>query len=61
MIGLTADYDGGEITPDGEEIDRAAWYKAEALPQVPGTVSIAGRLIEWFVRGKADIDKIMKW
>lgn len=61
MIGLTAEFDGGEITPDGEEIDRADWFGAEALPQVPGTVSIAGRLIEWFVNGKTDIDKIMKW
>jgi NAD+ diphosphatase len=61
MIGLTADYDGGEITPDGEEIDQADWYGAEELPQVPGTVSIAGRLIEWFVRGKTDIDMITKW
>lgn len=50
MIGLTAEYAGGEIAPDGEEIERAGWFGADELPDIPGTVSIAGRLIEWFTR-----------
>ena len=48
MIGLTAEYDEGEITPDGMEIDNAKWFRAEDLPSFPGNVSIAGKLIEWF-------------
>jgi NAD+ diphosphatase len=50
MIGLTAEYDEGEITPDGTEIDKAEWFKASELPNFPGTFSIAGRLIEWFAQ-----------
>ena len=50
MIGLTAEYAGGEIRPDGEEIDKAGWYGADELPNIPDNVSIAGRLIERFAQ-----------
>lgn len=50
MIGLTAEYSGGEISPDGEEIDNAGWFGPDELPNIPGSVSIAGRLIERFAR-----------
>jgi NAD+ diphosphatase len=49
MIGFTAEYDSGEIHIDGEEIVEAAWYKADALPKLPGSISIARHLIDWFV------------
>lgn len=48
MVGLTAEYAGGELKPDGVEIDEAGWFSCEQLPEVPGTFSIAGRLIQWF-------------
>jgi NAD+ diphosphatase len=48
MIGLTAEYDCGELKPDGVEIDDAGWFSREEIPEVPGTISIAGKLIEWF-------------
>ncbi|SMC72543.1 NAD(+) diphosphatase [Papillibacter cinnamivorans] len=51
MIGLTAEYDGGELKADGTELDDAGWFRADELPTVPGTVSIAGRLIRWFTDG----------
>jgi NTP pyrophosphohydrolases containing a Zn-finger, probably nucleic-acid-binding len=50
MIGLTADYAGGEVTPDGVEIDDADFFSVDALPETPGTISVAGRLIEWFIK-----------
>ena len=50
MIGLTAEYDEGKITPDGTEIDKAEWFKVEDLPNFPGNVSIAGKLIDWFAQ-----------
>ncbi len=48
MVAFTAEYAGGDITPDPSEITDAAWYSKEELPQVPGSISIAGKLIAWF-------------
>jgi NAD+ diphosphatase len=53
MIGFTAEYESGEIRIDGEEIVKAGWFKADALPKVPGKLSIAGELIDWFVKKHA--------
>jgi NAD+ diphosphatase len=49
MIGFTADHAEGEIKTDGKEIVEAGWFTAENLPQIPGKISIARRLIDWFV------------
>jgi NAD+ diphosphatase len=49
MIGFTATYAGGEITLDDSEIEDAGWFTADHLPQIPGKISIARKLIDWFV------------
>jgi NAD+ diphosphatase len=49
MIGFTAQYDSGDIRIDGEEIVEAGWYGVDGLPQIPGKISIARRLIDFFV------------
>ena len=49
MVAFTADYAGGEISVDNREIVDAAWFKTEGLPPIPGKISIARRLIDWFV------------
>jgi len=49
MVGFTAAYAGGELRIDGQEIIDAGWFDAENLPRIPGTISIARRLIDWFV------------
>lgn len=49
MIAFTAEYDFGEINIDGEEILDAGWYTVEDLPMIPGKLSIARRLIDWFI------------
>ena len=49
MIGLTADYAGGELAPEPGEIEAADWYRAGDLPQLPPRVSIARRMIDDFV------------
>ena len=49
MIGFTAQYESGDIKIDGEEIVEAGWYGASELPKIPGSVSIARRLIDSFV------------
>jgi len=49
MIGFTAKYSTGAITAsDGENID-VRWFTADSLPQLPGKLSIARQLIDWFV------------
>ena len=48
MVGFTADYDSGEIAIDGVEIKDADWFPANDLPLIPGKISIARRLIDWF-------------
>ena len=45
MVAFTAEYAGGELRPDGVEIEEAAWFDAEALPGLPPSVSISRRLI----------------
>ena len=52
MIGFTATYAGGEIVPQADEIAEAAWFsrhRPAELPQLPGKLSIARRLIDWFL------------
>jgi len=48
MFGFTAEYAGGEITPDGIEIAEAGWFGRDNLPPIPSRVSIARRLIDAF-------------
>ena len=50
MIGFTAEYESGEILVDGQEITEASWYEASNLPELPGKISIARKIIDWFVR-----------
>ncbi|MBN1567449.1 MAG: NAD(+) diphosphatase [Acidobacteria bacterium] len=53
MIGFTAQYESGEIQIDGEEIIEAGWYRADSLPSIPGKLSIARQLIDWFIKKNA--------
>ncbi|MFW1677827.1 NAD(+) diphosphatase [Pontibacter sp. JAM-7] len=48
MLGFFADYAGGEIQPDGEEIVHADWFGIDGLPVLPPKFSIARGLIEQF-------------
>jgi NAD+ diphosphatase len=45
MVAFTAEYAGSEVKPDGVEIEEAAWFDVEALPNLPSSVSISRRLI----------------
>jgi NAD+ diphosphatase len=48
MVGFTAKYAGGDIRIDPSEIVDAQWFHVDALPAVPGKISIARRMIDWF-------------
>jgi NAD+ diphosphatase len=50
MIGFTAHYASGEIVLQADEIAEANWYsRAGDLPNLPGKLSIARRLIDSFI------------
>ncbi|MBU3158556.1 NAD(+) diphosphatase [Clostridium frigoris] len=49
MIGFIAEYASGEIQVDGEEIGHANWYSSSEMPITPDSISIAKKLIDWFV------------
>ena len=50
MIGFTADYAGGELHTEPEEIEDAGWYTVDDLPPLPPKASIARAMIDDFVR-----------
>ena len=53
MIGFTAEHAEGEIKVDGVEIEDAGWFRADEIPNVPGTFSISGQLIRYFIDRKS--------
>jgi NAD+ diphosphatase len=52
MIGFTATYAGGEISIQDEEIEEAGWFTIDNLPLIPGKISIARKLIDWFLTNR---------
>jgi len=49
MVAFTAKYAGGEIRADEVEITDAGWFTADNFPLGPTKISIARKLIDWFV------------
>ncbi len=50
MIGLTAEYAGGEIKPDGVEIEHADWFTADNFPAIPDHRTIARKIIDEYAK-----------
>ena len=48
MIGFVADYAGGDVIVDNNEIESAGWFDRDHLPLLPSTMSISRALIEWW-------------
>jgi NAD+ diphosphatase len=57
MIGFTAQYASGEISLQDPEIEYAGWFTADNLPTIPGKISIARKLIDWFVEKEKRLPK----
>ena len=50
MIGFTARWVSGDLRPEEAEIADAQWFTRDALPELPGRLSIARRLIDdWLI------------
>ncbi|MGF1683582.1 NAD(+) diphosphatase [Photobacterium minamisatsumaniensis] len=50
MMGFLADYDGGDLKPDYEELSDAIWAPAEQLPDLAPPGTIARDLIEHTIK-----------
>lgn len=55
MLGYFADYAGGDIVIDQQEIKVANWYHYDQLPKIPPATTISGRLINNFVQERQSI------
>ncbi len=49
MTGFIADYESGELKIQEEELHSAAFYDKEHLPEIPQKLSIARRMIDWWM------------
>jgi len=49
MVGFTAHWASGELKPAPEELAEAGWFPPDALPLLPGRLSIARALIDDFI------------
>lgn len=49
MIGFIADYAGGEIRLQDEELSCAAFFSKENLPEIPHKLSLARKMIDWWL------------
>ena len=57
MIGFTADYAGGQIHLQEEELSSGKWFDRDHLPQIPDKMSIARKLIDDYLAEKRDQQK----
>ncbi|KUG20911.1 nadh pyrophosphatase [hydrocarbon metagenome] len=53
MLGFVADYDGGDIAPDGVEIESAVWFDRDHLPVLPPQLSLTRALIDDWIAASA--------
>lgn len=49
MIGFRADYAGGDVTVDPDELEAADWFHIDDLPTLPSAISIARALIDAWI------------
>jgi NAD+ diphosphatase len=53
MAAFSAQWAGGELTPDGIEIESAGWFSRDALPDIPLPGTVARSLIDtWLAAGR---------
>ncbi len=53
MLGFLADYRAGELAIDGVEIEDAAWFDVDCLPEIPPEGTISRHLIDHFCAGQS--------
>lgn len=53
MVGFVADYAGGDIKLQDDELSAAAFFTRESLPEIPRKLSMARRLIDWWLASQS--------
>jgi NAD+ diphosphatase len=48
MIGFLADYAGGDIRIQDDELHDARWFSPPNMPTLPPSDSIARRILRWY-------------
>lgn len=54
MVGFRAEWAGGELRPDGDEVLQSGWFPRGGLPEIPRRGSIARRMIDAWLGETAD-------
>ena len=49
MLGFTAEYAGGNIKLQDDELSAGAFYSKDNLPEIPEKLSLARKLIDWWL------------
>lgn len=52
MVGFVADYESGEIKLQQEELSSGAFYDRENLPELPRKLSLARKMIDWWLENE---------
>ena len=52
MIGFMCQYRSGDITIDDQELDEARWFHVDALPPLPGAISLSRQLLDAWVASR---------
>lgn len=52
MVGYTAEYESGDIHLQKSELSRGAWFRYDNLPQIPEKLSIARKIIDYWISEK---------
>ncbi|MCX7966290.1 MAG: NAD(+) diphosphatase [Syntrophorhabdaceae bacterium] len=60
MIAFVAKYKSGKININKDEIVDAKWFSHDKLPNIPGNISIARKMIDWFIEKQNRNRKINK-
>lgn len=55
MLGFHAEYAGGEIVPQADEIEDARWFSLNDLPPLPASRSIARYLIDLYIARRSGL------
>ncbi|GHV50880.1 hypothetical protein FACS1894216_03880 [Synergistales bacterium] len=50
MLGFRAEWESGEPSPDGEELEDVRWFGKDELPDIPPNISISRKLIDNWLR-----------
>ncbi len=56
MVGFIADYDSGDIILQEEELKSAKFYTKENLPTLPQKLSLARRMIDWWLEHTSKLE-----